>query len=256
MLSFENNLFVRAIVNKRETLKAIKTKDTSVLKQRGLNFLQPSDITNESEKKSTGQIYKCKVNQIDNYLKYTSFVTDGGIEYIIAFERDDNKDGEYFKDNPEIQDKIYHFMFFPNVDIDALPRQDKLNIARDPKIRNTVTNVLGKFLKAYGKENVIFYYCENQDGKEKGRSKLFNSWFHHHQAKDSIIKLEDSVVGGAGKNKYAWYNAMLIHKDNPMKDKFINVYKNLNHTIKNYREQIREQTKVVDISNNLATLNL
>lgn len=56
------------------------------------------------------------------------------------------------------------------------------------------------------------YICENGDGKQLMRSRLFEYWFSSYQMKDKFILMLVSIEDMDGVENFA---ALIIRKDNP-----------------------------------------
>lgn len=74
-----------------------------------------------------------------------------------------------------------------------------------------------------GVEDAVIYVCDSSDGKELLRKRKFDQWFKKYDD-GSIIK----IVGHVSLPGINIHNALLIHKDNPRKNIFIEAFANLN----------------------------
>ena len=72
-------------------------------------------------------------------------------------------------------------------------------------------------------ENVVVYICDNSDNREKARFHKFTNWFKTYND-GSIIQLKGMIRA----NNTNILNALLIHKDNPLLNDFIEAYEILN----------------------------
>ena len=100
-------------------------------------------------------------------------------------------------------------MKFVPADIDKVPL--------DKRIAATVTNIIMAFL--HEKENVVVYICDNSDSREKARFHKFYHWFKQYND-GSIVQLRGVIHAGDTNI----LNALLIHKDNPQLNDFIEAY--------------------------------
>ena len=137
---------------------------------------------------------------------YYSFTTSSGAEYHCYFFTVE----EIFSDYPALAKKAFGF----NI---VLSDQQNFQKGLDKRIAATVVTILQTFLKE--KRNAVIYICDNSDGREKARFHKFSHWFHQYDD-GSIIQLR-GVVRAGGTNIL---NALLIHKDNPLLNDFIEAY--------------------------------
>jgi len=68
------------------------------------------------------------------------------------------------------------------------------------------------------------YVCDASDSKELFRKKKFDSWFRQYDD-GTIIKID----GHISFENFEICNAILIHKDNPRKNRFIEAFNDLNN---------------------------
>lgn len=152
------------------------------------------------------QPYKITVVK-NNYYKFT---TTAGITYACYFV----SSSEYFKDYKDIADSIFNF------NLELLDK--KLRIASvDERISRTVIEIIKNFLE--GAEDAVIYVCDSSDGKELLRKRKFDQWFKKYDD-GSVIK----IAGHVSLPDIDIYNALLIHKDNPRKNIFIEAFAGLN----------------------------
>ncbi|HEX6847984.1 MAG TPA: DUF6169 family protein [Chitinophagaceae bacterium] len=81
----------------------------------------------------------------------------------------------------------------------------------------TVTTILRTFLNQ--QSNVVVYICDNSDNREKARFHKFYHWFKTYND-GSFIQLRGVIRAGDTNI----LNAMLIHKDNPQLQDFIEAF--------------------------------
>jgi hypothetical protein len=117
-----------------------------------------------------------------------------------------------FSDYPELAPKVFGF----NLELTFKPEElDKVPL--DKQIAATVTTILKTFL--HEKENAVVYICDNIDLREKARFHKFTNWFKTYND-GSIIQLKRVIRAG----NTNILNALLIHKDNPLLNDFIEAY--------------------------------
>lgn len=145
-----------------------------------------------------------------NDLTY-SFTTDAGVVYQCSFV----SYAEYFFEYPEIASKVFAF----NID-----RKDSTLKPRgkDPKIADTVVKIVGDFLVS--QINAVVYVSDPSDGKGVARSKKFKSWFNYYEHDSIQIQQVNSCLE-VGNEKL--HTALLVHRKNKLKNKFVEAYLNL-----------------------------
>ncbi|MES1224567.1 MAG: DUF6169 family protein [Bacteroidota bacterium] len=87
----------------------------------------------------------------------------------------------------------------------------------DKRIAVTVTTIIKDFLKK--QQNVVVYICDNSDNRENARFHKFTNWFKKYND-GSIIQLRGVIRAG----NTNILNALLIHKNNPLLNDFIEAY--------------------------------
>jgi len=137
---------------------------------------------------------------------YYSFVTTAGTEYHCYFYTIE----EVFSDYPSLATKAFAFNLIIKNNISFQKGLDK-------RIAATVADILKAFL--HQKENAVVYICDNSDKREKARFHKFHHWFKQNND-GSIIQLRGVIRAG----NTDILNAMLIHKDNPQLNDFIEAF--------------------------------
>ena len=156
------------------------------------------------------QPYKYRVYKPD----YFSFTTDNGAEYECYFL----SASEYFKDYPDISSNIFTF----NLDLVSKPKTSR---GVDKRIAHTVVTIVAAFLAS--QTNAVIYVCDTTDNREKARFRKFKSWFDYFQGKDvQQINASTEIEG------IILYNAMLIHRKNKQRLRFIQAFLDLNDSEK------------------------
>jgi ketosteroid isomerase-like protein len=117
-----------------------------------------------------------------------------------------------FSDYPALASKVFGF----NLELKFRP-DEPVTIPLDKRIAATVTNILKAFL--HEKENAVVYICDNSDNREKARFHKFYHWFKQFND-GSIVQLRGIIRAG----NTNILNALLIHKDNPQLNDFIEAY--------------------------------
>jgi hypothetical protein len=90
------------------------------------------------------------------------FTTESGDDYIIYFTESDG----YF---PELaySDKVKGFGF--------RPIRKNGSIKSDQRVSDTIISILNAYLS--DNQSIILYVCDQSDGRQHFRNRLFNNWF-------------------------------------------------------------------------------
>ena len=151
---------------------------------------------------------------------YYTFTTSVGCEYHCYFF----DFGTAFSDYPDLAPKVFGF----NLELKYKPEG---KIGLDKRIAKTVVTILQAFLNE--QINAVVYVCDNSDAREKVRFHKFTNWF---QAYDdgNIIQLKGVIRAG----NTNILNALLIHKENKLINRFIEAYEILTgiYTKPGYKE--------------------
>jgi hypothetical protein len=100
--------------------------------------------------------------------------------------------------------------------------QKGITTAIDPLIGVTLVQIIKIFLN--GLTNSVVYVCDASDNRELFRKRKFDIWFRQNDD-GTIIKID----GHLAIENFDIYNAILIHKDNPKKNRFIEAFNELNN---------------------------
>jgi len=146
------------------------------------------------------------ISKIDERLY--SFVTSTGCIYHCYFFDFSTA----FQDYPELAPSVFGF----NLELHHKP-EELIKLPLDKRIAATVTTIVKAFL--FGKQNAVLYICDNSDNREKARFHKFTNWFRLYND-GSIVQLKGIVRAG----NTNILNALLIHKDNPLLNDFIEAY--------------------------------
>lgn len=118
---------------------------------------------------------------------------------------------EYFTDYPDIASHIFLF------NVSRIFKEVIKGI--DYRIQFTIVEIVARFLAA--KTNAVVYVCDPSDGRDAARFKKFKSWYSYAEhSSHSIIQVANEVEAGG----LHYRMAMLVHKDNPRKNRFIEAY--------------------------------
>ena len=126
-----------------------------------------------------------------------SFITISGVKYIAYFV-------DYSVYHPDF-DEVYTFNFEPE---ESTPHPI------DPKIAATIVTILREFFQS--KERAMILVCDNIDGKENKRNRLFSRWYTNFKTKD-ILKFDASATTEG----YQLYVSILLSSSHPRKEKLI-----------------------------------
>jgi Family of unknown function (DUF6169) len=143
---------------------------------------------------------------------YFEFATTTGTKYACFFL----SYADYFKAHKKIAQCIY------SINIEVLERKSG-SLVLDERTGLTIVEILKKFLEK--SEDAVVYVCDNSDGRELLRKRKFDIWFRKYDD-GTIIKVDGHIYVP----NFDIYNAILIHKDNPKKNLFIEVFNELNKT--------------------------
>lgn len=153
------------------------------------------------------QPYKITVVK-NNYYKFTTTADATYACYFVSSP-------EYFEDYKEIANKVFSF------NLEILDKKKYTPTTIDERISRTVIKIIKDFLESI--ENAVIYVCDSSDGKELLRKRKFDQWFKKYDD-GSVIK----IAGHVSLPGIDIYNAILIHKDNPRKNIFIEAFSSLN----------------------------
>lgn len=124
------------------------------------------------------------------------FETEGGIHYTISFEEDTPIGG------------CNTFQF-------VIEKMEKVRSGYDAKIEQTILAILNEFFVEH--LDVLLYMCDDSDGREANRNRLFLTWFKRHAAPDRFtIRTASAIVEGRG-----FYAAIIVENRNPLLETII-----------------------------------
>lgn len=136
-----------------------------------------------------------------------SFNTKLGIEYHVFFL---DASGYDFK-----SEEVYMF------NIERVENDTPQPI--DVRISHTITSILDKFFQQ--KKHAIIIVCDNNDGKERKRNKIFQRWFDKYN-NGKIIKIDKCCQT----EDYCIYASLFFDENNPDKT---NITKTFNELAQN-----------------------
>ncbi|MBQ7150592.1 MAG: hypothetical protein IJS06_06500 [Prevotella sp.] len=124
------------------------------------------------------------------------FETEKGIHYTISFEEESSFGGC----------GTYQFI---------IEKRERTRSAHDPKVEQTILAILNQFFVEH--LDVLLYLCDDSDGREVNRNRLFLTWFKKHAAPDRFaIRTASAIVEGKG-----FYAAIIVENRNPLLETII-----------------------------------
>lgn len=137
-----------------------------------------------------------RINQIAPYE-----VLDGGF-LSFRFKTDDNVlyDISFMEDMEIAGCQSYQF---------SIRRLTEDYSGHDAKVKDTVIAILAEFF--YTNNDILLYICDDSDGRESVRSRLFLRWFKECESNARFeIKSADATIEGKG-----FFAAIILRKDHP-----------------------------------------
>lgn len=141
------------------------------------------------------------------YFSFTSKAETSYLCYFIPYDY-------LFSAYPLIAPFIYSF----NIDVEKGKSKEQ---PLDERIGITVSKIIIDFLAK--NENAVIYICDSSDYREHIRKRKFENWFKKSD-NGSIIKIDRKIIIA----ETVLFNSLLIHKDNPYKNSFIQAFIDLN----------------------------
>lgn len=139
-----------------------------------------------------------RINEKSNYLVVLTpygefnFLTDLGIKYTVCFEAEQPLGGC----------ETYQFII--------RRKQTNTHPPHDPKVRQTILTIIQEFFAEH--TNVLLYMCDDSDGREANRHRLFLNWFQMNTDHDRFtIRTAHAVIEDKG-----FYAAIIVENRNPM----------------------------------------
>lgn len=124
------------------------------------------------------------------------FETEKGIHYTISFEEESSFGGC----------GTYQFI---------IEKRERIRSAHDPKVEKTILAILNQFFVEH--LDVLLYMCDDSDGREANRNRLFLTWFRNNADLNRFtIRTASAVVEGKG-----FYAAIIVENRNPLLETII-----------------------------------
>ena len=124
------------------------------------------------------------------------FETELGIGYSVSFE----------EEMPMGGCNTYQFV---------IRKMDDCKSPHDSKVEQTVLAILDEFFAEH--LDVLLYMCDDSDGREANRNRLFLAWFKKHAAPERFtIRTASATVEGKG-----FYAAIIVENRNPLLETII-----------------------------------
>ena len=124
------------------------------------------------------------------------FETGKGIHYTISFEEESQVGG------------CDTFQFI-------IEKRESVRSAHDPKVEKTILAILNQFFQEH--LDVLLYMCDDSDGREANRNRLFLTWFKKNVDPNRFtIRSASAVVEGKG-----FYAAIIVENRNPLLETII-----------------------------------
>lgn len=119
------------------------------------------------------------------------FETTRGIHYSISFEEDAPLGGC----------NTYQFI---------IEKIDKVRSSHDAKVEPTILAIIEEFFEEH--LDVLLYMCDDSDGREANRNRLFLTWFQRNaQPERFTIRSAHAIIEGKG-----FYAAIIVENRNPL----------------------------------------
>ena len=136
------------------------------------------------------------------------FATSLGIHYLISFESEQPVGG------------CDTFQF-------VIQKLDQQRSPHDAKIELAILAILDVFFKEH--LDVLLYMCDDSDGREANRNRLFLTWFKKHAAPERFtIRTASAIVEGKG-----FYAAIIVENRNPKLQTIIDDFDQTAETLTN-----------------------
>ena len=142
------------------------------------------------------------INERDGYYVMLSpkggyiFETEMGIHYTVSFEEESAIGGC----------TTYQFI---------IEKMEKARSSHDPKVELTILAIIDQFFAEH--LDVLLYMCDDSDGREANRNRLFLSWFKKNADTERFdIRAANATVEGRG-----FYAAIIVEKRNPLLEAII-----------------------------------
>lgn len=118
------------------------------------------------------------------------FLTSLGINYVISFE----------EDHPFGGCDTYQFV---------IQKIEQQKSPHDPLVEQTILAIIDVFFSSY--LNVLLYICDDSDGREEKRNRLFLTWFEKHADPGRFT----ICTAHAKVEEKGFYAAIIVENRNP-----------------------------------------
>ena len=101
-----------------------------------------------------------------------------------------------------------------------IEKMEQVRSAHDPKVEQTILAIIDEFFVEH--QNVLLYMCDDSDGREANRNRLFLFWFKKNADPARFtIRAANATVEGKG-----FYAAIIVENKNPMLENIIEDFDN------------------------------
>lgn len=119
---------------------------------------------------------------------------------------------DYFSAYPEIADHVFSFDL-------AKVSETPPSKGTDDRIGITVIKIIAAFLASV--VDAVVYICDPSDGLDAVRFRKFKRWYSQGgPTLNRVVQVAREVDAGG----MILYTALLVHEDNPLKDRFVQAY--------------------------------
>ncbi|MCP9750465.1 DUF6169 family protein [Ferruginibacter sp. HRS2-29] len=144
--------------------------------------------------------YSHEFNEDDGVIA-ANFITKTGTQYRVYFY----PAVDYFdqiQSGMRLSEASYYFGFTK-----VAPNEGKAE-HYDPRVMNTIVNVINEFYEEQGKESILIFHCSDEGGNDKKykRAKLFNDWFERATSKYCYKKFNEEIIV----NEYTGQNGEVV----------------------------------------------
>ena len=129
------------------------------------------------------------------------FATNLGIHYLISFESEPSLGGC----------DTYQFV---------IQKLENNHTPYDPKVEQTILTILQEFFEEH--LDVLLYMCDDSDGREANRNRLFLNWFQKNADPGRFtIRTAHATIENKG-----FYAAIIVENRNPLLESIIEDFEN------------------------------
>lgn len=138
------------------------------------------------------------------------FKTSGGAEYSVLFV---DASSVFF--NTRLEGSYCY-----NIVISKIKSGDGL---KDKGVKETIGAIVDHYFS--DPERILIFTCEEEDGKQSVRKKLFDMWFSNGTL-SHLVKFNEDIEG----SEATYHSSILFHKENPL---------GISEVIKSYQETVK-----------------